>query len=193
MKTRSAEIVACTIGQLQRFGYDGVSFGSIARELAISKGVLTYHFPTKLALMEAVLTTVVERYQRDFDSSNDAVSQESRGYLRLYVTQALRHMAEAPQDLVALLEIGEHVPDHSRPARLGRAFERRASRTLVRILRDGQERGVIRPCDPELAAIAIKAILDHQLRRWSKARPTRANASKITQELVTLIEHAVQA
>ncbi|MBX3251244.1 MAG: TetR/AcrR family transcriptional regulator [Myxococcales bacterium] len=60
----AAQIVQAAIRVLARQGYARTSLLDIAREAGMSKGAVHYHFPTKEALIEVVLTEACDTVQR---------------------------------------------------------------------------------------------------------------------------------
>lgn len=60
----SAQIVQAAIRVLARQGYARTSLMDVAREAGMSKGAVHYHFPTKEALIEVVLTTACDAVQQ---------------------------------------------------------------------------------------------------------------------------------
>lgn len=60
----AAQIIQAAIRVLARQGYARTSLLDIAREAGMSKGAVHYHFPTKEALIEVVLTEACDTVQR---------------------------------------------------------------------------------------------------------------------------------
>ncbi len=111
---------------LARDGYHALSTRRVAQECSISAGNLTYYFPTKNALIEALMEAIYDRYERRYselaygdgqDSSDladrisamlrDAVDNEATGlFLELWVMA--RHDAFASQVVNKLYERSAH-------------------------------------------------------------------------------------
>ena len=60
----ASQIVQAAIRVLARQGYANTSLLDIAKEAGMSKGAVHYHFPTKEALLQVVLSTALEAVQQ---------------------------------------------------------------------------------------------------------------------------------
>jgi AcrR family transcriptional regulator len=64
-KTSYSQIVDTAERVLAQDGYHGLSTRKVADLCGISVGNLTYHFPNKMLLIKAVMTSVCDRYDRN--------------------------------------------------------------------------------------------------------------------------------
>src|ERR1700751_3024579 len=56
---RRSEIVDCAIDTIAEMGFAKASVDQIAKLAGVSKGVITYHFPNKQEIVDAVIEKVV--------------------------------------------------------------------------------------------------------------------------------------
>ena len=61
--SKRAQLLDAAIAVAARDGVRGVSFNSVVDECGISKGGLLYHFPTRDALVDAVVTHIADRWR----------------------------------------------------------------------------------------------------------------------------------
>lgn len=73
-------ILDAAIGILVDEGYAAISMDKVAKKLDISKGNITYHFPNKKALVQAVFQRLLRqsRELRQEDAGSDAISPKER-------------------------------------------------------------------------------------------------------------------
>ncbi|MGD8605913.1 MAG: TetR/AcrR family transcriptional regulator [Myxococcales bacterium] len=103
----SQQIIDAAIRVLARQGYAKTSLLDIAKEAGMSKGALHYHYPTKEALIHAVLETacnvVQERTLKAWSPSDDPFKALRKSLRELWATRAERtDEALVVADLLAL-------------------------------------------------------------------------------------------
>lgn len=103
----SQQIIDAAIRVLARQGYANTSLLEIAREAGMSKGALHYHYPTKEALIHAVLETACNAVQartlRAWSPSDDPFEALRKSLEELWATRAERtDEALVVADLLAL-------------------------------------------------------------------------------------------
>ena len=75
---------------LARDGYHAFSTRRVAQECSISVGNLTYYFPTKGSLIEALMEAIYDRYERRYTELGSAEGRDSPDWLTGHVTEMLR-------------------------------------------------------------------------------------------------------
>ena len=75
---------------LARDGYHAFSTRRVAQECSISVGNLTYYFPTKVSLIEALMEAIYDRYERHYTELRPAEDRDSPGWLSQWVAEMLR-------------------------------------------------------------------------------------------------------
>ncbi len=174
MRTNSAgtaqrdRILECVIRQLSELGFNAVTFGGVARELGISKGLISYHFPQRDDLMAAA----VEKIMGDFAAWVSAPVDEASAAddLRTLVMSVLKYASEHTEQMAALLEVGDHWRSLGRPG-LAAPWRRAALEAIEGILRAGQAADSFAAFDCRVAAMAIQAMLDAQVVAWRVSPP----------------------
>ncbi len=148
--TRQALIAAGRLVFARR-GFDGASVREITREAGANLGAITYHFGSKRALYEAVLTTglspVVERVAEVAGGLGSAIERLG-GVVEVF----FEYMGANP-DLPRLL-LQEVAAGKQPPAAVVGILQRNAG-LVVGIVREGQEDGTLRQADPLLCALSI--------------------------------------
>lgn len=106
VRTRAA-IIESAIALMTAQGR-GVSLANIAQHAGVSKGALTYHFPSRHELEEALLSDAVERFQAEVFAHVDLSENRSgtllRGYIRALTSDSvlMRELFSPASLLVAL-------------------------------------------------------------------------------------------
>ncbi len=109
---------------LARDGYHAFSTRRVAQECSISVGNLTYYFPTKDSLIEALMEAIYDRYQRRYAELASAEGRHSPASLATLVTELLRDAAD-PEATGVFLELSIMARHHGfGPKVLNRFYER---------------------------------------------------------------------
>jgi AcrR family transcriptional regulator len=109
---------------LARDGYHAFSTRRVAQECAISVGNLTYYFPTKNSLIEALLEAIYDRYERRYAELGSAEGGDSPAELAELVTEMLRDAAD-PEASGLFLELSLMARHHGFGAEIiNRFYER---------------------------------------------------------------------
>ena len=100
---RKEQIVSAAIDRLFAVGFEGFRVGDVAREVGISNATLLHHYPSKVALIRAV----VERFTKRFEAVADAASTEEapRAMLARHMRSSVALMRTSPEMFVVLNEI----------------------------------------------------------------------------------------
>lgn len=84
-----AQIIEAAICAAHELGAGHFTLDAVVARLPVSKGALTHHFPSKVALLEAVLdhaaTTFVAQVKAIADADPDPYVRDARAYLRATV------------------------------------------------------------------------------------------------------------
>lgn len=84
-------------------GGETVSLDSVARAAGLTKPGLMYHFPTKAAMMDALVDHVVDRLEAELQTYLPAGAPSATDRLRAYVQWSF-HAEHRPSDLVVLTD-----------------------------------------------------------------------------------------
>src|SRR4051794_18592582 len=106
---RRAQILEAAFELFAQHGYHGASLSSIADRVGLSRNALLHHFPTK----EALLTAVLERRDRLEQERLTALGQQPLGSL---LADVLTHNAEAPELIRLNAALAAEAVDAEHPA-----------------------------------------------------------------------------
>ena len=163
-RARRAAVLAAARRLFARQGFKGASLASIAQEAGITDAGLIYHFPTKNALLLAVIA----EGDREQDEAL-AWAQGTRG------VQLIERMAEFGADLEAdpvltALDVtlsAEHLADGTEINRYFVERYRRFRTMLAQAFEDARAAGdFAEDCDPQLEAANLTAVLDGLRLQW---------------------------
>ncbi|MGF0116396.1 TetR/AcrR family transcriptional regulator [Promicromonospora sp. Marseille-Q5078] len=162
-RAKREEILQAAIVAFGEVGYHGASLREIAARVGISHPGLLHHFPTKAALLEAVLE---HRDAVDF-ADVDTDLQQGRtlfeALVRLVQRNALRRpVVEVFSGLAAEATSTDH-PAHDYFARRYASTVERVTAELERLAADGRLRAGV---DPGTAARTVTALMDGLQVQW---------------------------
>src|SRR5439155_19134119 len=152
---RRRALVVAAYRRISTEGFEGLRTRDVAGDVGVNIATLHYYFPTKEALIRAVIGQAMQRFVATMPTEGSPVEQ-LRGHLR-----ALLGLLKEDRELWAVM--GELVLRAPRDSDLGRTF-RRTDDYWHRMLRDlivgAMEQGAIDPeLDPDgMAALMIVAI-----------------------------------
>src|SRR6516164_3103548 len=101
---RRAQIVDCAIDTIAEVGFAKASVDQIAKRACVSKGVITYHFPSKEGIVDAVIEKVVTA-GRAYMEPRIMAETSAAGQLRAYIESDLEFIDAHRKPLIALVEI----------------------------------------------------------------------------------------
>jgi AcrR family transcriptional regulator len=133
-------------------GFRAVTMDDLAEELAMSKKTLYAHFPSKMALLEAVFTDKFHTVERDLETITEECGSDFLGALRRMPACIQQHMAEVQPPF--LRDVRRGAPELFRRVEIRRRglIQRHFGRLLV----EGRRAGIIRK---DVAPKLIVAIL----------------------------------
>jgi len=128
-----------------RQGVRNLTLEAVAHEAGVSKGGLLYHFPSKSALITAIVERFADRCDADQDEAMARDPGKPGAFTRAYLTARATPLDPGEEPVhAALLAAAGTDPQYLDP------FRRRLGRWLARLASDGLE--------PETAAIIRLAI-----------------------------------
>ncbi len=173
-------------------GYPRASVAEVARRAGVSKGVVTYHFPAKDDLIQAVITDAVGEMRQYLEPLLRAANplQYPERFIAPYLTAWTGYIQTHGRDVLALVRIFDAYPHES--GRLSSTYDARTEEIelVARILRHGQETGRLRRFDPHIMAMVMKAALDEVLRQYA-ANP-ELDLEACGAELIAMFEAATR-
>lgn len=156
---RRAQIVDCAIDTIAELGFANASVDQIARRVGVSKGVITYHFPSKDQIVDAVVAKVTAA-GRAYMEPRIMAETSAAGRLRAYIVSDLEFIDANRKALIALVEIamGARRADGSVIIGAEMLAERVAS--LEELLRAGQRTNEFRRFNTRVMALTIIQAID---------------------------------
>jgi AcrR family transcriptional regulator len=160
-----------------RCGYQATSLRDIAEAVGIRPASLYHHFPSKQALLFAVLNRTVDDL---IDRGEHALMTETDppAQLRCIVREFILYVAERPREgMVGDIEI-EHLDEGNRAILLSKRD--RYQRIVEQVVAAGNEQGIFAVGDVKLAVFAILGMCNHVTIWFRPGR--RRTAADIAQE-----------
>lgn len=163
-RARRAQILRVAVELFGEHGYRATSLREIAARCGITHAGVLHHFPTKEALLVAVLQ------QRDAEDTEgfhaEVTSWQQAGELLLTTVRTNTASRRGLVELFVTLSAEATSPDHPAHQYFVDRYER-ARRTMEQGYRMAAEQGVLRPgIDPHLAAAQLVAVMDGLQLQW---------------------------
>lgn len=152
---RRQDILQAAIAVLITEGYAAASVDRIAQQADTSKSTVLYHFQSKKALLQAV---IADLYATGGASIEEAVAAAPTyaEKLRTYIIYNLRYIAEHSAQVAAAQIILANAPDKSAIIQQSSIMQS----SLSSLLAAGKEAGEFGDFDPDVAASALRSIID---------------------------------
>jgi AcrR family transcriptional regulator len=157
---RRAQIVEATLRLISRYGVQGTTLHRIASEVGVTHPALYAHFRGRREILLAALDAVFERILAVHRAYQQGNALERLRAISLYHSELV---ASASDGFVSpLFEFLAAAPEEGLREELA-SRERTLLRDLAAIVREGQQKGTIRPdVEPEQAAFLITS------RHWAE-------------------------
>ncbi len=150
-RARREDIIHAAIAVLDRDGFAAASIDRIAAEAGASKGTVLYHVKSKEAMYQSVIAALYEA-GGTYMTERIMAAPSWRGKLRAYLSSNLRFIADNAAHVRAVHRITQGAGT--------RIDGSEAVSGLNRLLTAGQEAGEFGTFDPQVMALAIRAIVD---------------------------------
>jgi AcrR family transcriptional regulator len=168
--TRAA-IFAAAAEAFSRRGFDGVVVDDIAREAGVNKAMIYYHFTNKRSLYREIVRDMLRHVGgavTDIATSDATPEDKIARWIATFVSIAEQRPYFPP---MLMREIAEGAPHLDRETFTGMRVVLGA---FVRILTEGQQRGVFRQVHPVLAYISLVApVMFNAARERAAMQPGR--------------------
>lgn len=191
-RKRRDQLVECTIEAIVEVGYPRTTVAEVARRAGVSKGVVTYHFPAKDDLIQAVIADVIAEMAQYLEPRLRAADplQYPERFIAAYLTTWTGYIQTHGRDVLALVRIYNAFRDET--GRPNPAFGVRANEVtaVTQVLRHGQETGRLGSFDPHIMAAVMKAALDDVLTQY--AENPELDLEAYGAELVAIFESATR-
>jgi AcrR family transcriptional regulator len=155
---RRAQIVDCAIDAIAEMGFANASVDQIAKRAGVSKGVITYHFPNKEEIVNAVVDRVIAA-GRTYMEPRVMAETSWTGRLRAYIRSNLEFIDAQRKSLVALVEIAMSARRADGSLVCAEWLPQRVA-DLEELLRAGQRSGEFRRFNTRVMALTIIQAID---------------------------------
>ncbi len=156
---RRAQIVDCAIDTIAELGFAKASVDQIAKRVGVSKGVITYHFPSKNEIVDAIIEKVVAT-GRTYMVPRIVAETSAAGRLRAYIESHLEFIDAHRKSLIALFEIAMSARRADGSLVIGPESVSRRVADLEELLRAGQKSGEFRRFNMRVMALTILQAID---------------------------------
>jgi AcrR family transcriptional regulator len=156
---RRTQIVDCAIETIAELGFAKASVDQIARRAGVSKGVITYHFPSKEEIVDAIIAKVVAA-GRAYMNPRILAATSAAGRLRAYIESDLDFIGLHRKPLIALVEIAMGARRADGSLVIGPNLLALRLAGLEELLYAGQRSGEFRPFNPRVMALTIIQAID---------------------------------
>ncbi|HEY6982603.1 TetR/AcrR family transcriptional regulator [Reyranella sp.] len=156
---RRAQIVDCAIDTIAAVGFAKASVDRIAKRAGVSKGVITYHFPNKEEIVDAIVEKVVAAGRAHMEPRILAETSAA-GRLRAYIESDLEFIDAHRKQLIALVEIAMSARRADGSLVIGPESLAGRTANLEELLRAGQRSGEFRRFNTRVMALTIIQAID---------------------------------
>jgi TetR/AcrR family transcriptional regulator, fatty acid metabolism regulator protein len=156
---RRAQIVDCAIDTIAELGFARASVDQIAKRAGVSKGVITYHFPNKEEIVDAIVEKVVTA-GRAYMEPRIVAETSAAGRLRAYIESDLEFIDAHRKALIALVEIAMNARRADGSLVIGPESLAQRAANLEDLLRAGQRSGEFRRFNTRVMALTIIQAID---------------------------------
>jgi AcrR family transcriptional regulator len=188
-RARRAQLVDCAIQALCEVGFTGTSIAEVARRAGVSKGVVTYHFPTKDALLWQVVAALYE-CAGSMIAERVAAETTGMGALVSYIEANLAFVAEHNAHVRAALEVVTNLRRPDGEPAVDPAGLDAVAIHLQAMIQEGQDSGEFAAIDAGTLATIIRAAIDTAAARG--ANDSDFDHSLYARELVLLVRRALE-
>jgi AcrR family transcriptional regulator len=176
-----AELLAAAEQMLREQGPGGISLRELARQTGVTHNAPNRHFRDRQALLEALAVEGFGRLGRSIDSAIADAGSEFTSQLRAAAMVFVLFATDDPVllDLMLSLAKSDDAPE-------ARRASSRVYAAIGELIRHGQEKGELRPGDPDRHRILITATLQGIASLASTLRIPRAQIDELIDDAVML-------
>lgn len=156
-------------------GAGHMSLDMVARKAAVSKGGLMYHFPTKEALLKAMLVRMIEKFYAHRETKMKTLEKTAGRLLKAGVLATIERDRKMDRMSLAILAVAAHDPHLLEPLRAAYAVH----------LKD-LEQGDLKFERAAIISLAADALMLHELLGISSYKTAQKN--RIRQEMMRMID-----
>jgi len=192
-EARRNQIMACAIEIISSRGYVQASLSQIAKEAGISKGVISYHFSSKDALIEQIVSDLYE-VGTTFMEPYLTAQKTALGWITTYIEKNVLFMKSHRKHVIAVSEIVFHARDEEGKPCHFRSIDADATiNVLMKMLHRGTMEGDFREFtdfSARVLAATIRSAIDGL--SFQLAASLDLDLDAYAKELVTIFQMAAR-
>ena len=156
---RKEQIINATIELIMDLGFSNFSVGKVASKLNVSKGVITYHFPTKDSLLQSVVMNYYEEaaiyMEQHIRTDKNAIDT-----LNSYIESCLYFAKEKKEQTIAIVDIILNSRTQHGEI-LFKEGDNSIYNPLLEVFKYGQEvEKIYRDFSPDIMARSVRSVID---------------------------------
>jgi AcrR family transcriptional regulator len=186
---RREQITRAAIDVLAESGFAAASLSAIADRIAVSKGVLSYHFTDKADLVREVVRVVLASAEA-WMSPRVEGAQSYADALHRYISANVSFLAAHRVDILALTEVLANARVTPGVPELFQASQRAAVAALESLFAEGQRAGEFGDVPAGILAMSLRATIDATAERLRSGDPY--DFAAFEKQLVVLFDRATR-
>jgi TetR/AcrR family transcriptional regulator, transcriptional repressor of aconitase len=139
---RRAAIVGAAFRCMARHGYERTTTALICTTAGVSSGTFFHYFPTKAAVLAAVLQDGLQHTREVFERIRDTATRDAASALEQWREHVLREASD--ENLAGFVAVLGALPDNVEVAAVVRAETALIRETLTELVAAGQQQGAMR-------------------------------------------------
>ena len=156
---RKEQIINATIELIMDLGFSNFSVGKVANKLNVSKGVITYHFPTKDSLLQSVVMNYYEE-AAIYMEQHIRVDKNAIDTLNSYIESCLYFAKEKKEKTIAIVDIILNSRTQEGEI-LFKGEDNSIYEPLIEIFKYGQEiEKIFRDFSLEIMSRSVRSVID---------------------------------
>ena len=188
-QARRDQLVDCAISVLCERGFAGTTISSVAQRAGVSKGVVTYHFPTKNELLMVVVASLYERGGQQIAERIETAGNALDALLG-YIDANLDFVAAHVRHVKAVIEIAGNLRRATGELALGSVEADPVTAQLRQLIETGVARGQFDAVNAEVLAMVIRSAIDAAAAR--RSLDDNFDMADYSQGLQLLVRRAVE-
>lgn len=157
MKDTQKKILETACSLLAKYGYPNFSYGLIAENMQISKGLIAYHFPQKSAIFQSIVVNYFTKIADYLEQIID-INESATTILSEYISGVFQYVQEHKIQTLAVMEIISN--DRTENGELIYNSSEGIDEPILKILQYGQESNEFFNFDTYIMAKLIRSLID---------------------------------
>lgn len=186
---RRQQLVSIAAGQIATKGFEGLRFQEVAKQAGINNATLYYHFPTKEALIQGVVSHLTEELKKTRGQPKEILAN-ARQELHLEFRDLRELLHAQPKLFIVLVELSLRGLRDPAINKMEKSRDDLWRNHLTSMIRRGIEQGVFRRgIRAETAATALMAQFKGIGYHGTLGERSRHEVDKIISEIEQQVDH----